>query len=391
MDGEAVMPKLIILFLLVGLARPLFATEQVTVAELETTVAALHRKPDSTVSVQLSGLQLTERLSTPRLEKLKSELQGDEAREALTAMADASAFLDLPAADIPATPPPDRAAQDDMLARTRDFVLHAIPMLPNFFATQVTLQFSDVPKDPTSEKQMRDRRLHPVGSARATVRYIAGREETEPSKAEVKSSTPVSQQPVAEGVFALAYGVVLKDAFSGTPSWSHWEKGTAGPIAVFHYNVPIEKSHYNVPVIGEERLYMHLNAYAGEMAIDPATGAILRITFVAARPPTSSVNQANILIEYGPVEIGGKTYICPIRSVALSGFRDLDLAHDIYKFSEPVHSPYFLRVNDVAYGEYHMFQTEMHMLPAQGSGSSGETTPAPNVKPNSAPQPSPQR
>jgi len=379
----------ILTLLLMVLAMPSCFANPVTVDALEKLVTRLQGNSDDGVAAQLSKLELTERLSAARLKQLKARLPGDESRMALIAIADASEFLDLPASEIPATAAPPRAAQDAMISRTRDYVARLLPALPNFFASQDTLQFSDGPKDPSqpSERSMRDRKLRLVGTSRATVRYIAGNEELEASRTRGNGPSPARQQPVAEGVFALAYGVVLSDALSGTPCWSHWENGLAGPIAVFHYDVPVEKSHYNVPVPGEARLFMDQNAYGGELAVDPASGAILRMTLVAARGPTTPVAKANIVIAYGPIEIGSKTYICPVRSVALSLSRNLDPEHDIYKLS-PSSQPaaYRLKLNDVTYRDYHLFHTEMRVLPGDEPASAVDP-PARNAAPAASPKP----
>jgi hypothetical protein len=380
----------ILALLVVVLAMPSCFASPVTVDGLEKVVASLRGKSDDRAAAQLSKLELTERLSIARLNQLKAKLPGDESQMALIAMADASEFLDLPASEIPATAAPDISAQHAMITRTRDYVERLIPTLPNFFATQQTLQFSDGPKDPSQspERSMRDRKLRLVGTAKSTVRYIAGNEELEASRTNGRGLPPAREQPVAEGVFALAYGVVLRDALSGTPSWSHWENGSAGPMAVFHYDVSLSMSHFNVPVLGEERLFMDQNAYGGELAVDPASGAILRMTLVAVRGSTTPVAKANILIVYGPVEIGSKTYICPVRSVALSLSRGLDLDHDIYKLSRPIQPDlYQLKLNDVVYRDYHLFHTEMRVLPGDQPAPVGEPPQPLNVVPPSPPQP----
>jgi hypothetical protein len=384
--GAVVMRFLALLFL--ASAIPAWCATPVTVDGLEKIVASLHGKSDNRAATQLSQLELTERLSSARLKQLKAKLPGDESQTALVAVADASEFLDLPASEIPATAAPDSAAQQAMIARTRDYVAKLIPALPNFFATQQTLQFSDGPKDPSQhiERNMQDRKLRLVGTSKATVRYIAGNEELEASRTKGNGHPPAREQPLAEGVFALAYGVVLRDALSGKPSWSHWENGSAGPMAVFHYGVPLESSHYSVPVPGEARLFMDQNAYSGELAIDPASGAILRMTLEAARGATTPVAKANILIVYGPVEIGSRTYTCPARSVALSLTRNLDLQHDIYKFSGPIQPAFYqLSLNDVVYRDYHLFHTEMHVLPADEPPSAAAPQPQ-NAAPPSSPQ-----
>ena len=97
--------------LLAALLLPALAVGQVTVAGLEQAVAAVHGKPENAAAQRLGALELSQRLSTQRLERLKTRLPGEKAKLALIAVADSSAFLDLPAEEIPAMAPLDRAAQ----------------------------------------------------------------------------------------------------------------------------------------------------------------------------------------------------------------------------------------------------------------------------------------
>jgi len=57
-------------------------------------------------------MELSERLSSPRLQKIQADLPGEKSRTALLVLADASAFLQLPAAEISTTPPPTTHARD---------------------------------------------------------------------------------------------------------------------------------------------------------------------------------------------------------------------------------------------------------------------------------------
>ena len=45
---------------------------------------------------------------------------------------------------------------------------------------------------------------------------------------------------------ALVLGLVLVDAAQNKFAWGHWEQGDTGPLAVFGYSVPRQKSHYEV-------------------------------------------------------------------------------------------------------------------------------------------------
>ena len=77
--------------------------ERITVQELEQVLSAAHGKPDAEIARQLSGIELTERLSRARLAHWEARLPGSESRQALLTLADVSQFLDLPASEVPAT------------------------------------------------------------------------------------------------------------------------------------------------------------------------------------------------------------------------------------------------------------------------------------------------
>jgi hypothetical protein len=101
--------------------------------------------------------------------------------------------------------------------------------------------------------------------------------------------------------------------------------------------------------------------YQGEIAMDPSSGTILRLMLVADPKPEERLAKANILVDYGPVVLDGKTYICPLHSVALS------LAADIQVYSvlnQP--APRFLQtsLNDVVFDHYHLFHADTHILNA---------------------------
>ena len=100
------MQQLVLLLFIGGMALPALSARRVTVEQLERVLTAAHGKSDAEIARQLSELELTERLNETRLTRLEAELPGSEARQALLVLGDGSAFLDLPAAEIPATPAP---------------------------------------------------------------------------------------------------------------------------------------------------------------------------------------------------------------------------------------------------------------------------------------------
>ena len=138
------MRKLVYMILLaVGSAPPAFAGKHVTIAQLEQILDTLKGKSDSRTAHELSGLELTERASSMRLNRWEREFPGSRAREAFTLLADASAFLELPAEDIPNIPAPDQAAQQAIFEKAFDYMRNTITKLPNFYATRETAHFDD--------------------------------------------------------------------------------------------------------------------------------------------------------------------------------------------------------------------------------------------------------
>jgi hypothetical protein len=102
---------------------------------------------------------------------------------------------------------------------------------------------------------------------------------------------------------------------------------------------------------------------------------------------TVPIERLDVLVEYGPVEIGGKTYICPMESTTISRaeavafhghmfYVDQKGQPDSYpgkrtKQAETVELPKVTAINDVVFENYHQFRTEMRILPADVSGPPG--------------------
>ena len=388
------MRQLILLLLLAGIALPASAAKRVTVEQLERLMTAAHGKPDAKVAQQLVNLELSERLSLAQLTRLEADSPGPESRQALVALADASAFLDPPAAEIPSTPPPDAATQRQIVALAVDYASKTISRLPDLFATRDTIRFEDTPPMQLDTGAVSGtftpyRPLHPVARSSDVVFYRDGKEvvDSEASKEKDQRSESAASGLTTWGVFGPILTTVLVDAARGTMSWSHWEQDAAGPWAVFTYAVPKPKSHYEVNyccVQGDNqyRVFKQLSGYHGEIAIDPAKGTILRLTVVAELGKADPILKADILVEYGPVEIGGATYICPLKSVSISLAHEQDVhAVRMQRFSatmveqnnQDIPKPMQTLLDDVAFEQYHVFRAESTIL----AGETAETKRAP--------------
>jgi len=378
------------LLLMVEITASAHAARQVTVDQLQEVLASAHGKPDPKVAQVVSSLELTERLGAEKLSRWQAEMPGPESRRQLVLLGDVSAFLRPPASEIPATAMPDLATQRELIASTVDYATRTMHQLPNFLATRDTIRFEDSPPSQRADSSFVPYKpLHAVERTSTTVIYRDG-QEVDAEKAQANRSSPVAQGLVTSGEFGPVIGTVLVDAARGKLTWSHWEKGTRGPVAVFRYVVPREESHYEVKfccVAGEsvDGVVSRKTGYHGEIAIDPADGAIMRLTLQADLRKEDKIGRADMLVEYAPVDIAGQTYICPVKSISISvapaaPAQPLDLRHN--SFAEEAlksdRSPGLqTMLNDVVFDQYHVFRSEARVLTgdtgsnldAKGSGS----------------------
>jgi hypothetical protein len=319
---------------------------------------------------QLSRMELTERLDSTRLKPLESALPGKKAREALIALADESVFLAPPPEEILPTAAPDPATQQAMISRAIAYLVQTIPRLPNFLAERTMVEYGEAPPKPDAEWKTvtGDPSLYVRATTKATMRFQSGKEVVEEVGAARGSQTADTLQTT--GVFGAILGTVLLGAVQthGDLSWSRWEKGAHGPEAVFRYKTTPEKHLF---FTGSDYLTIYdgsahsrdYEPFHGEFAIDPASGAILRLTLQADLEPRLPLDRSDIMVEYGPQVLAGHTYICPVRSVSISRQRVIMDRHG-WNEDYKVYAPFETLLNDVVFDKYHLFHATARMLPA---------------------------
>jgi VWFA-related protein len=382
---------------------PALAARRVTVDQLERVLAAERGKPDAKAADRVFTLELAERLSTAKLSHWEAEMPGPESRRALLVLADLSAFLEPPRAEIPPAAAPDLSAQRGMMAKAVNYVANAMHQFPNFMATRDTIHFEDSPaRQAASDRDlggtfMPYQRLHPVGRSSATVLYSEGEEVMDTSAA----MKPGNSAPglTTSGEFGPILGTVLIDAAKGKIEWGHWEQGASGQLAVFRFEIPREKSHYKVKfccvLSGKgSQVFEQFSGYHGEIAIDPVTGAVFRISLIADLSKSDPLSRSDILVEYGSVEIGERSYICPIKSISISRapaqalrVSGTDWPGDAFEEQETEKTalPLQLMLNEVAFAEYHVFRSEVRLLSGNVATSGNSSLPAAAVANSAAP------
>jgi hypothetical protein len=337
-----------------------FAMRPVTVAELTDLVHAVKSKRDAEAAGEIERLELTERLNSPELAELSAELPGAKSRAALMAVGDASVFLDPPETEIPDKERPDAAKQREIASKAVDYLKKVIPRLPNFYAKRFTTSFEAVTEMHNGSLRSGDGVLRPGGEFKATVLYRDGKET-------VRADGAQERGLITRGTFGAILSTVIVDAAHGSTEWARWEQGPNGLVAVLKIRVPKEESHYQVSfpaaMAGGGALgVLAPTAYHGEIAIDPEAGTILRLVLEADPEPGSAMQRADIMVEYGAVAIGGKAYTCPVRSVSISVGETTMKEEGVGAAAEKDVRD-VTRLDDVVFSDYHVFRSEMRIIP----------------------------
>lgn len=364
--------------LLAGLPLPAFAGKSFTVARMDQWLAGAQHKhtSDTKLAREITDLQLSERATPPELAHWQAEFSGANTRNALLALVDASQFLSPPEDRILKTPPPDPQTQIAMLSSAVKYVDKTVRKLPDFFATRETLHFEDMPAQTSNPLSMTGADVMAkfpgsVGASTQTppepihlaerwnivVTYRDG-VEVPAVKYGVSNKPQTAEGFTSSGEFGPVLSVVLGDALHGKLDWGYWKERFPNPEAVFRYSVPRNQSHYTLQFPGF-RPPIQLNpAYHGEIDIDPSTGAVLRLTVIADPKPPYRRFQAEMMVSYAPVVIGDRTYICPVKAVALSKVPVVETA----PFSS-ISGPLQTQLNDVSFANYHVFRADITILP----------------------------
>jgi hypothetical protein len=348
---------------------------RITVAQLENQLASDRGKRDAELARDLTDVALTEPLSDTGLSALEAGVHGDKSKAVLLALADASQFLDPPAPTQAGDPPPDTAEQARIIALAADYLSETFPKLPNLFATRTTIRYQEIPEhyDEAGRRRIAYQPLQRVDASKATVLYRNGTEVVDPSSAKpgAAKGKPHPEQAtglVDRGSFGPILGAVT-DAIAkpGSMIWNRWEHEAGQTRAVFRYVIREPESRFQItycclPSGYGGPAYRMLAGHHGEIAIDPASGAILRLVVEADLKPNLPMIQASTLVNYGPVDIGGKTYICPLKSIALTRYRTAKIYSGLPgTFS--TFGPYASSLNDVTFSDYHAFRSQARILP----------------------------
>jgi hypothetical protein len=391
------MRKLILLGLLATAALPASAARHLTVAQLEKTLAvsAAKHRADSDMVREFGDFVLTERISDEARKRICETLHlGPQTTLALQLLADQSALLDPPAAELPAAPPPDAVTAQHLLDAAGTYVAKTLPRLPDVLATRTTYTFEDTPQVIKANEWPVRAGLHLVSNSSREITY---RDDHLPQALQSAKASAVPAKPQERGLqswgeFGQILALIFIDTEKGALAFHHWEQAAGGLVAVYRYKVPKSASHYSVDyccladeirapsrhgsgggrggsLAGDGQIVLgtpfhKVPGYHGSLFIDPDSGVVRRIT-LEADMDDSPVSRVATVIEYGPVVIGDRKFICPLRSMNLyegptePGLPANELPSAIPPSLQPTATLY---LNETSFTNYHRLGSEIRIL-----------------------------
>lgn len=348
--------------------------EQLSVAQLTSLLeqrlpkstgnAPMDRLSEDRFATELEKVVLTERLTNEALDQLQARLQpGPETLQTLEILAARSSTLETPEADRLKIAEPSAKTQKDILELAQAFSIHRLKRLPNFFAQRTTQHYEGVPSDMNTNPELLNVGVAPHGQASVEITFREGHEVLDPMGKQKTLQLPLGGM-ATWGEFGLEPAVVLNDALRSTIAFDHWENAATGIAAVFRYAVPRQNAHYAVQYsCAGGNSFEDLPAYHGSLAIDPTSGAIVRVTVITEWREKDPLTHVASVIEYAPVNIGDKSFVCPSHSAALMVEEPTACPrkHANSMLAQPV-----LMINRTSFTEYHRLGSTIRFLPSEG-------------------------
>ncbi|MFZ0394992.1 MAG: hypothetical protein WCF17_19605 [Terracidiphilus sp.] len=366
------MKRLVWIALMLLVAVPAFpAAKKITIAELKDMLATMHaqNKSDQQVADALKQVQLSEMLDRATMNAFAGEVPGKFSTEQIYVLEARSALLPPPAAAIPTTPALSAAAQQAVLSKAAAYASGLWSKMPDLTATKTTLRFQDNMEALADASSMHGgstdsdpglfvnpyNYIHYINSSDTPIGLDNGAERVPEDKTQWgrnKMIQVMDPDPDLATIFqeAKQYGDL---------TWERWEVVNGKPAAVFSYDVPKKKARMTVDVCcfpeieqagiatftgsqfgsgatggtassaGGAKGNLQTNTswspykeknvgYHGEFFIDPDTGIVVRMNTIDEQKSSDMVHQLDTRIDYGPVIVGGKAFILPVRSIMIT-------------------------------------------------------------------------
>jgi hypothetical protein len=367
------------------------ARHDAPVDEIERIIAEGSTLDDRELAHRLGEMNPTQRLTSARHKQLAAQLRGKASTEVLLALYDLSQFQDLPPAGLPQDTRPDQGEQGKILQSAVEFAARTIRKMPDLFATRQLARYQELVSvgGAVQPAIVENRPYRLIDRSTSVVRFREGSEVVEADS----GNRPGDSREGLDtwGIFGPALESILADMLNSRIGWKQWEDSPYGRLAVFRFAVPEDTSHYEVRFccyLDQNGLPGYFSAnpgYHGEVAINPRTGAVMRLVTQADLKANSNVPamqsglvpvlRSDVQVDYGPVNIAGREYICPLRAVSVMTSWTLGLHGPLKVYtgqktgSKAVHQAMereehsrVTAINQAEFTNYHVFRSEMRIV-----------------------------
>jgi hypothetical protein len=253
--------------------------------------------------------------------------------------------------------------------------VESLPKLPDFFAARTAVQFAEDSPGSQGEQGESGSPLHAVARSTATVLYRDGAEVVDVPAA---SAGRQPRQLHTYGTFGPILSAVQSALnLPGAVTWSRWSNTGEDRHAVFRYTVAASDSKYFVvgcclPGGDGRQQFTAMPGYHGEIEVDPATGAVLRVQLDADLQRFVPADRSDLMVNYGRVSIGGREYVLPLRSVSVMRHR-LVWPWGEWGQTFLTWGPWSTKVDEFTFSNYHVFRGSSRILEGLSDGSGGES------------------
>ncbi len=303
-------------FLVAATLVPLPASDQpLSVAQLVELVRSsmAKKRDDKQVAKTLSKVSLAERLEPVVVEHLESEGAGPRTLEELSRLVDETAEFQ------PPTPPqafphpliPSREEMTAAIHHAREFAFRYAASLPDFICDENVVRYENVHGGFYSGWQKRDE----------LVVRLSIEDGKENDKLVTYNGRPTQRSLEAlggaqtTGEFGAMMIQILDPARKGRYRWDHWTLLRNRPTQVYSYRIEAADSAYALVFGTAAGRSETIPAMEGMLYLDGETNDIVRIANRAADIDTQfPVRQAWTTLDYAAQEVGGKSYILPLRA-----------------------------------------------------------------------------
>jgi hypothetical protein len=267
---------------------------------------------DNQIAKSLRKFKLAERLDDRTLETLESEGAGPGTLAELLRLRDASAHMPVPQAPAIETPPaPWAGEQERVWEAAREKSLSYTESLPDFICTESVKRY----KDPEGREQWQ---LADTLVLKLT--YFERKEGYQLISVNRRPTHLTYEQAggaITEGEFGSMLGSIFAESSRTVYRWDHWTTLRQRPTHVYRFRIAVENSAYQLSVGANDGFFQHAAmGQHGYVYVDRETNAVVRIAAEAESLPRDfPVKRAGSLLDYGFTDVGGHSYLLPLRSV----------------------------------------------------------------------------